>query len=387
RPEGLATVPCMTAYVGPTYRWLRTGDEAFAAMLTAIERARASIALEVYIFSGDLLGQRFRDALVRACARAVRVRVLVDAFGSLTLDYDFWEPLERAGGQFRWFNPLSLGRLEFRDHRKLLVCDGRLAIVGGFNIAGEYEGDGISRGWHDLGLQLEGTLAGQLETAFEHSFARADFRYKRFMRLRRLPVPNTIFAPDGAVLLSGPGRGFNPIKRALKHDLLGAGSAKIISAYFLPTWRIRRELTRLARRGGRVQLILAGRSDVPLSQLATRRLYAGLLRAGIEIYEYRPQILHAKLIVLDDIVYIGSANLDTRSLHINYELLVRLPSPTLAAEARAIFDEDLEHCRRIDPAAWRRSRTFWNKLKERWAYFLLVRVDRYVARRQLKTLR
>jgi cardiolipin synthase len=377
----------MTSHGFPSYRWLRTGDEAFAAMLAAIDEAQHSVVLEVYIFGDGPLGDRFRDALVRACRRNVRVRVLVDAFGSLTLPSDFWEPLRQAGGEFRWFNPLSLGRLQFRDHRKLLVCDERLAIVGGFNIAAEYEGDGVARGWRDLGLQLEGPLAHELATAFEASFDRANFRHKRFMRLRKTAAPKTIQAADGVLLLGGPGRGFSAIKRALRHDLLNARSVQIISAYFLPTWRIRRDLVRIARRGGRVQLILAGRSDVPISHLASRRLYQGLLQAGVEIYEYQPQLLHAKLIVPDDIVYVGSANLDTRSLHINYELLVRLPSRQLAADARAIFNADLKQCRRIELVSWRESRTFWSKLKERWAYFLLVRVDRYVARRQLKTLR
>jgi len=143
----------------------------------------------------------------------------------------------------------------------------------------------------------------------------------------------------------------------------------------------------VVRRGGRVQLILAGKSDVLLSQLAARSLYQRLLRAGVEIYEYQPQILHAKLIVVDQVVYVGSANLDARSLHINYELLMRLPDRQLAAEARKIFAADLQHCRSIERVAWRKSRTFWNKLKERWAYFLFARVDTYVARRQFRTLR
>jgi cardiolipin synthase len=144
---------------------------------------------------------------------------------------------------------------------------------------------------------------------------------------------------------------------------------------------------RRAREGAPVQLILAGRSDVLLSKLAGQHLYRSLLRSGVEIYEYQPQILHSKLFILDDIVYVGSANLDTRSLHINYELLIRLTKTQLADEARAIFAEDLKHSRRIHPAAWQASRTFWRKLKERWAYFILARVDPYLARRQWRALR
>ena len=160
-----------------------------------------------------------------------------------------------------------------------------------------------------------------------------------------------------------------------------------MTAYFLPTWRLRRELRQVAKRGGRVQLMTAGKSDVALSQLASRWLYSTLLRSGVEIFEYLPQMLHAKMIVLDDTVYAGSANMDTRSLLINYEVLVRLEDPALAREAGAMFDADLQRCRRIEAGLWRRSRTCWSKLLESWSYFLLAKLDLLVARFQLKILR
>jgi cardiolipin synthase len=125
---------------------------------------------------------------------------------------------------------------------------------------------------------------------------------------------------------------------------------------------------------------------VALSQLAGQSLYRRLLKAGAEIYEYQPQILHAKLFVLNDVVYVGSANLDPRSLSINYELMTRFEHPQMAAEAREIITNTLRHCRRVDPAEWRRSRTFWTRFKERWAYFLLARIDPYVARKQWRAL-
>ena len=370
-----------------TFRWLRTGDDVFPAMLAAIDAAQKTIRLEIYIYADSALGKRFRDALVRAQQRGVDVKVMVDSFGSITLPGNFWDQLIAAGGQFHWFNPMSLKRFGIRDHRKMLVCDEQIAFIGGFNIASEYEGDGVTKGWHDLGLQITGPLVRELAAAFDDQFSRAAFRHRRFVRLRKSAARKLISARDGELLLSGPGRGRNPIKRALQKDLVNAQDVKIIQAYFLPTWRIRRELIRVARRGGRVQLILAGKSDVPLSQLATHSLYQRFLRAGVEIYEYQPQILHAKLIIVDEVVYAGSANLDTRSLHINYELLVRLPDRKLTTEALKIFSNDLKHCRRVEREAWRKSRTFWNKLKERWAYFLFVRVDTYIARRQWKTLR
>jgi len=161
---------------------------------------------------------------------------------------------------------------------------------------------------------------------------------------------------------------------------------QIIEAYFLPTWRIRRSLARVARRGGSTRLILAGKTDVALSQLAGRSVYRRLLNAGVAIHEYEPQVLHAKLLILDEAVYVGSANLDPRSLSINYELMVRFANPQMAGEARALFAETLKRSRQIDLETWKRSRGFWTRLKERWAYFLLVRVDPHVARRQWRSL-
>jgi cardiolipin synthase len=112
-----------------------------------------------------------------------------------------------------------------------------------------------------------------------------------------------------------------------------------------------------------------------------------LLRAGVEIFEYQPQILHAKMFILDNVVYAGSANLDIRSLRINYELIVRISDPDLTTEAQSIFQADLEQSQRIDPVTWSKSRSFWAKLREDWAYFLLARIDPYLAGRQLKSLR
>lgn len=367
------------------FRWLRTGEQASHAMLAAITQATRSIRLESYIFQPDATGLLFRDALAAAASRGVKVQVLIDAFGSFALASSFWNPLLEAGGEWAWFNPLHLQRWSYRDHRKLVICD-NTAFVGGLNIGDEYNGDGVQKGWRDLGMRMEGPLVPELAESFEAFFARATFRHKRLQRLRKAPDRITS-GQNWKLLLSGPGRRHGEVKRTLVKDLMGARSVKIICAYFLPTWRLRKELLRVAKRGGRVQLILAGKSDIALSQLATRRLYRSFLRAGVEIYEYQPQILHAKMFLMDDIVYVGSSNLDNRSLMINYELQVRINDRALAAEGGAIFENDLAHCRKIEKETWRRSRSFWDKLKENWAYFMLARVDPYLARRQLNKLK
>ncbi|MEK7780703.1 MAG: phosphatidylserine/phosphatidylglycerophosphate/cardiolipin synthase family protein [Verrucomicrobiota bacterium] len=368
------------------WKWLRNGDEAFPAMLAAIDAARQSIRLETYIYSDDELGRRFREALLRAQQRGVTVKTLVDGIGSHSLPDDFWTTLQEAGGECRVFNPIALKRFGIRNHRKLLVCDDQVAFIGGFNISQEYEGDGIVRGWHDLGLRFEGALVKDLAASFDEMFAIADFRHKRLARLWQAKLKRTVVSATEQLLLGGPGRGWNPIRRALHKDLAHARRVQIIEAYFLPTWRIRRALARASRKGGEVQLILAGKSDVALSQLAGRSLYQRLLKSGSHIHEYQPQILHAKLLILGDAVYVGSANLDPRSLSINYELMVRFENPQMATEAREIFTAVLLHSEPIQSATWKRSRSFWTRLKERWAYFLLARVDPHVARRQWKSL-
>ena len=372
----------MTSPQRATWKWLRTGDEVFPAMLAAIDTARESIRLEIYIYAAGSLGERFRAALVQAQARGVRVRVLVDGLGSYGLPDSFWTPLRQAGGQARFFNPIALNRMGIRNHRKLLVCDDGVAFIGGFNLAPEYEGDGVSRGWCDLGLRVEGPLAAQLAASFDEMFALAEFRHQRFVRFRRPTLTRALTSPAEQLLLSGPGRSRNPIRRSLQQDFLRSRDVQIMVAYFLPTGRLRRMFGRVARRGGRVQLLLPGKSDVVTSQLAGQSLYRRLLKSGVEIYEYEPQVLHAKLFVLDGVVYVGSANLDPRSLSINYELMVRFENPQMADEARAICQETRQHCLRIEPEAWRRSRSLWQRLKRRWAYFLLARIDPYIARRQ-----
>jgi cardiolipin synthase len=365
------------------FRWLVNGQIALAEMLLAIEAAQASIRLEMYIFTAGPTAERFRQALMKACRRGVKVQILADGLGSFSLPDSYWDDLRAGGGEFRWFNPVSLRRLSIRDHRKILVCDDALAFIGGFNIAEEYEGDGVNSGWRDLGMSVRGPLAGELAGAFDTMFAAADYKHKPFMRLRASDRQKTVHAPEARLLLGAPGRN-NLIKRALRQDLERAQEVRIMCAYFLPPRRMRRDLSRVVRRGGRAILILPHKTDVPFSRLAAQSVYRRLLIAGVEIYEYEPQILHAKMFLMDGILYVGSANLDSRSLNINYELLARLTDPRLAQEARELFDGDLKHCRKIELETFRRSRTIWERFKGRFAYWILARIDPYIALRQFK---
>jgi cardiolipin synthase len=366
------------------YRWLRDGESAYQRMLAAIDGARESVCLETYIFSTGVPGDLFRAVLAAAARRGRRVEVLVDGFGSMSLPGDYWNSVTKAGGSVRVFNPLSLERLTIRNHRKLLVVDDRLAFVGGFNIAPAYAGDGVERGWCDFGMELEGPLAAELGCSFRVLYENHEFRHPRLRRWRKLPVRSIREGGDGsAVVLScGPGFGRNAFHHRLLRDLATAGRVDIVAGYFVPSFRLRRGLRIAARRGAEVRLLLAGKSDVPLARRAGRSLYGGLLRGGVKIDEYQPQILHAKLAIVDDVVYAGSANLDARSRSINYEVMVRIHDSRLAEEGREIVEAARRHALPVS----QQRQPFFQRLGDRWARFILTRVDPWVARRQLRRL-
>ncbi|HLP08289.1 MAG TPA: phospholipase D-like domain-containing protein [Opitutaceae bacterium] len=368
---------------GPPANWLPNGSAAFCRMLAAIESARESVRLETYIYAIGNPGDQFRAALAAAARRGVKVQVLVDGFGARALPDGYWEELRTAGGEVRVFNPLSLGRLAIRDHRKLLLVDNEVAFLGGFNVAPEYDGDGVTRGWFDLGLELRGRAATSLRESFEVLFAHHDFQHPRLGRWRHTPLRRALRCHDRQlVLATGPGLGRNVFHRRLLHDLGRARRVDIVSAYFAPGYRLRRALRMVVRRGGSVRLLLAGVTDVPLAQRAARAFYSGLLRAGVQIAEYQPQIMHAKLAIIDDAVFVGSSNLDVRSFGINYEIMTRIEDRALAQMGHALIASAWERSQVVR----RRRRGFWQRLRENWARLLLTRIDPWLARRQLRRL-
>jgi len=365
-------------------QWLCGGGKFFPAMLAAIEQARQSVEFETYIFEDDEIGRRFLDALTRAARRGVQVRVLADAYGSVTMSQSFFELLIQAGGEARFFNPLRFNRFGVRDHRKLLVCDRRTAFIGGANISDSYNGDGVTHGWFDLVARIEDDdLAARLAEEFEQIFSDADFELHRlrklraFRRIRRQPASAT------RIISVKPGRGAGNFQRALQRALVRASSADFIVPYFLPNRRLRKLLRKIVQRGGRVRLILPALCDVPIARAAGLVYYSRLLRGGVEIYEYQPQILHAKLFIVDEKVFAGSSNLDVRSFKLNYELMLRFTDEATVDGAKEIFSEALNNSRRIEPKEFRRSQNFWQRWKNRWAHFLLARIDPLVALRQI----
>lgn len=357
-------------------RWLPTGGEGLRTLLELVQQARSSIRLEMYIFRAGPPGDGLASALVAAARRGVNVRVRLDAIGSMELPEGYWDALHDAGGSMQPFNPLGSGRLFIRNHRKLCVVDERIALVAGFNVSAEYDGDGVTHGWRDLGMTLEGPSARVLAGVFDRHHALADRRPRLLARYQRRHEPVLPPGDPGLRILAvSPGRRQSCLLEALCADLADARRVWACAPYFAPSPRLRRLLRRVARRGGEVRVILPGKSDVPLAQLAARHLYAGLHRHGVQVHEYQPQVLHAKLLRIDDVIYTGSSNLDPRSLHLNHELMVRVTDPTFRAGAEAIFADLFHHSRQVPRAGWAQSRTWLQKLRERWAFFLMYRLD------------
>jgi cardiolipin synthase len=370
-------------------RWLATVDEGYAEMERRIDAATQSVRLETYLLREEGPAVRLWAALLRARQRGVEVRMLLDAFGTEGVRAEFLAPLREAGITILVFNPQRWMRRSFRNHRKLLACDGEHAVVGGFNIAPEYAGDGVTRGWCDTGVYVGGPVVAQLEASFDAMCKLAPFTLHALHRFRWIASHGVAeAAPADAplqLLLAGPGTRGRVLRHRLGHDLKRARDVAIASAYFLPSRGLRRLLYRTARRGT-VRLLLAGQSDVPLARLAAEGYYGRLLKKKVEIHEYQPQVLHAKLVIADDAVYVGSANLDRRSLHINYELLLRFEWPQLAADARNWFAKALESAQQLDRPALRARRGFWRRLLSLFGYYLFARLDPLVARRGFRTI-
>ncbi len=316
------------------------GAEAFPRMLDAIEAAEQWIHLEVYAFSRDGVGEHFLEALAAAARRGVRVAVVLDGWGSALDGRTIEAMLGAAGCDVRIFNPLLallVGRFR-RLHRKILVVDGDVAFLGGINIGDAYGHAGPRHGrappreggpaWLDLAIEVRGPAAAWLGARL------------RGARARQPPGPVRIH-------LSGRGGGAKLRRRYLKAIGGARREALVAQAYFLPDRRLVRSITAAARRGVRVTLLLAGRSDVAFARPATMRLYRQLLAAGVEIREWTESVLHAKAAVVDrSRLLVGSFNLDPFSLA-NLEALVEVDDPEVARAGEAWIASRLARSRAV----------------------------------------
>jgi len=342
--------------------------KAFADLLAAIELAEHHIHLEYYIVRTDETGQQVLDLLTRKAQQGVQVRFLVDGVGSLDLTRRFLHPLIRAGGRvvpFLSVNPLR-SRIQFnmRNHRKITVIDGRVGFTGGMNIGNEYLGKDRHFGeWRDNFLRLEGPAVAALQRIFAEDW---DFTTHEALDG---PAYFPLVADAGQdivqVVEGGPDQTYNTIREIYFAAILAARQRVwIASPYFVPDSGLLDAL-RLARyRGVQLRLLCLLHPDHFLSFYASRYYWGGMLELGMEIYQYRPGMMHAKVLMVDGKwAMSGSANLDNRSLHLNFEAGCLLYSTDLVTELESAFLSDLSRSIRLERADFAR-RSYFMRLKE-----------------------
>lgn len=350
------------------------GADAFTAMWEASHAARREILLESYIFKDDATGRLFLEHTAAATRRNVTVRVMADAVGSLATRIGFWREMQRHGIEVRLFNPLFPGfwwLQPFRDHRKILVVDRRIAFTGGMNIGDEYGSPRPRAGetWRDTHVRVEGPAAWEMAVVFAEGWTRAGGR-----RFEIEPLPAEQAEGAGARILildSRPGRGHTESAAALA-AIVGAARhyVWITNAYFAPGRTAIDILGEAAGRGVDVRLLLPGWTDVPLLRHAAHGYYEDLLARGVRIFEYGGHVLHAKSLVADGYAgVVGSTNLDFRSFTFNAECNLLILDRTTGATLEEIFLRDLETSEEILSSAWQ-DRPFLHRLGDRMARWL-----------------
>lgn len=330
-----------------------SGERFFEALFAALELAQRLICLEYYIVRADRTGGRLATLLTAAAERGVQVFLIYDAIGCLDTPEAYFADLRRRGVQCLAFNPLSLRKglrwFDRRDHRKLALVDGRLAFLGGLNIGDEYAGLlEQQRSFHDVGFSLSGAAVVPLLELFAETWLQEQGSHPRFPALEALPPP-AAGAVDVSLVSGSPQHLRSSIRATFRVAMASAAEELlIVNPYFIPGPRITRSLLRAARRKVRVRLLLPARSDVPLVRLVSRSTYEVLLKAGIEIFELERQLLHAKLLVIDgERTVLGSANLDQRSFHRNYEINVIIRNRGFSSQVRALIEQDLAGSRAV----------------------------------------
>lgn len=358
------------------------GPQTMSQMLQAIESARNHINLETYIFDQDEMGLKFADALIAKRRAGVAVNIIYDSVGTIGVPAAFFQRMREAGIALLEFNPVNPAKVSGsdwkvnnRDHRKILIVDGRVAFAGGINISATYSKSSLFRskkkptdesdvGWRDTHIKVEGPAVHAFQWLFVRQWAsqdRSDLADANFF-------PNPIIAGDKVVRVLGsePGGHFEIYKAYNLAMQESKKSIHIISAYFVPDQQTVTALKAAAKRGVDVKLVLPGVSDSGLVFHAGRSFYDELLEAGVKIYQLKLAVLHAKTAVIDGKwSTVGSTNLDTRSFLHNSEINVVVLGEEFGNEMERAFQEDLRGSVEITLDQWRK-RAWSDRIKE-WA--------------------
>jgi cardiolipin synthase len=348
---------------------LTNGETFYQAELAAIPGATRSINLEAYIFRKDKIGLQFVEALAERARAGVKVNVVVDAIGSFTTWDKTFAPLRDAGGRVRWYQPIrwyTLKRFNNRTHRELLIIDGKTGFIGGAGIGDNWNtGEKNEPAWRDTVVRVTGGLVLGLQSTFAENWIEAadeiltgDEYFPACEQMVESDGRKDQNEAMGMVVVSAPSAGRMTRARVLFQTLLTSATKtiNINSPYFLPDPSVRKALGEAVKRGVSVKVIAPGNhADHLMTRRASRRLYGELLEAGVDVYEYQPAMIHAKVLMIDSVwSVVGSTNFDNRSFGLNDEVNLAVRCEPLTKRLCKDFAHDLEQSRRVTLEEWNR---------------------------------
>lgn len=354
---------------GNTVGFIPGGSPFFEALERCIGSAQRTLHVQVYIFNADTTGMRILELLKAAVRRGVQVFLMVDAFGSSGLDASTIRDIRGSGIHFQFFGRffsrnLSVGR---RLHHKVVVADGHTFFVGGMNIADRYNDFPGDRSWLDFAVQVTGPLAQQAQNRCERLWL-----HKRW---RRVKIDGKGFAPVLVRLRVNDWlRGKYEVTAGIRHAVRNARSSIVIAAaYFVPPRWMMAELQKAAQRGVRIRILLGHTSDVLLAEMATRYLYDWMLKNRFELFEWLPDVMHAKAIMVDDAwVSLGSYNLNFLSMYESVELNVEIADTEFAGRLSQYMAHIMEtECALVTAQTNPSQRSWWRKKADWMAYVIL----------------
>jgi cardiolipin synthase len=341
---------------------LVNGEQIFPSMMDAVIGAKKSINLETYIYWSGAIGDQFAALLGEKAKEGVQVRVLVDWWGSGQIDSSLFNRMRADGVMVEKYNalvPWRMLRINHRDHRKLLIVDGKIGFTGGAGIADVWMGNGVSPGqWRDNMFRLEGPAVGQMQSVFMDNWKQAAGEV--LAGDDYFPALPAAGNQHVQVFGSSPRDGVETVRMMYLLSIDSARhSIRLCTPYFVPGEGTEEALIRACQRGVKVEMILPGATtDVPIVRHASRWHWGPLLDAGVKFYEYQPTMYHCKLMIVDDVwVSVGSANVDNRSFRLNDESNMNIYSAEFAAEQVKIFEADKGHSIEITREMWKKRST------------------------------
>jgi len=372
-PDYVASLVGAPVHMGDAYTVLHNGDEAYPAMLAAIDGAKTRVNFETYVFNEGEIADRFVDALARAAQRGVVVRIVLDPVGS-SLKPKSTDKLKAAGAKVAWFNPLGFFTIEdynYRTHRKTLVIDGDVAFTGGMGVADHWIGHAQDKEhWRDSHFRIVGPAVRALEGSFYENWIETGGLSAPALDPEMPPLAT---GARSMVVWSNPMTGASNIK--LQYLLVIGAARKTIdiqSPYVTLDPSTQWSLDQARQRGVRIRMLTEGDiTDAMPVKHASRYDYQRLLDIGYEVFEYQPTMMHTKVMVVDGIFsIIGSANFGNRSFELNDELAIGVYDAELASQLTRDFETDLQSSKRLDAATWPKQRSFDGKINEWfWDFF------------------